>query len=94
LVKLPECDVLIHSGDFCYGYGTYYETKQFVDWFEKQSQCKHKIIVAGNHEHSFDLNTRQEKRREHLLKLSTNYDPSIPMEKIKELVTKNPCFTY
>jgi len=91
---LPECDILIHSGDFCYGYGTYYETKSFVDWLEKQTQCKHKVIIAGNHEFSFDLNTKNTKRRDKILNKEKRHDPSIPMKQIKELVTKNPNFTY
>ena len=93
-MQLPECDVVIHSGDFCLGYGTYYETKKFAEWFEKQTQCKHKVIIAGNHEFPFDLNTENEERRKKMLSKEKEHDPSIPYEEIKKVITQNPKFTY
>lgn len=49
---IPDGDVFIHSGDFtkC---GQRDEVIQFNKWLEKLPH-KHKIVIAGNHELSFD----------------------------------------
>ena len=52
-VILPEGDVLIHSGDFCRRYGSHEEVSDFAIWFKKQN-FKYKIVIAGNHEMTFD----------------------------------------
>ena len=51
-VTIPECDVLIHAGDFTWK-GTYWEIFRFMKWFAKQP-AKHKIVIAGNHELTLD----------------------------------------
>ena len=51
-LEIPECDVLIHAGDFTWT-GKYWEVNRFLMWMEKQP-AKHKIVVAGNHEMSLD----------------------------------------
>ncbi len=51
-LTIPECDILIHCGDFTF-YGDYWEVQRFTWWLEKQP-AKHKIVVAGNHEQTFD----------------------------------------
>lgn len=45
---IPECDVLIHSGDIG-GRTDLKELTDFLIWFEKQS-AKKKIFIAGNHD--------------------------------------------
>ncbi len=45
---IPECDVLIHSGDIG-GRTNNFELVDFLIWFEKQP-AKQKIWVAGNHD--------------------------------------------
>lgn len=48
-ITIPECDMLIHAGDFSY-YGRWNkEVEPFVEWFGAQP-AKHKILIAGNHE--------------------------------------------
>lgn len=49
---IPECDVLIHSGDgtFC---GDNMEIRQFYNWFQGMP-AKHKIFVPGNHDWLFE----------------------------------------
>lgn len=48
-LKIPECDILIHAGDFS-GYGTHPEAYSFLNWIAEQSQAKHKVVVPGNHD--------------------------------------------
>jgi Icc-related predicted phosphoesterase len=45
---IPECDVLIHSGDIG-GRTGIFDLTQFLIWFEKQ-RAKVKILVPGNHD--------------------------------------------
>ena len=49
---IPDGDVLIHAGDFtrC---GHLQEVKEFNTWLGTLPH-KHKIVIAGNHELSFD----------------------------------------
>lgn len=52
-VKLPECDIAIFAGDMSYR-GKQDEVEDFFDWFSSQEQCLNKIVIAGNHDLSFD----------------------------------------
>lgn len=47
-ITIPECDVLLHAGDFS-GHGSFYETKNFLDWYNVQP-AKYKIFISGNHD--------------------------------------------
>jgi Icc-related predicted phosphoesterase len=47
-IKMPECDMIIHAGDFSYR-GEMSEVTSFLHWYERQ-EAKHKILVCGNHE--------------------------------------------
>ncbi len=48
-LKLPEnIDIYIHAGDFTH-VGEYTETIKFLRWFS-QLECKHRILITGNHE--------------------------------------------
>lgn len=51
-VKLPEGDVLLHCGDFTLA-GRLHEVEKFNEWLG-DIPFKHKIVIAGNHELSFD----------------------------------------
>ena len=51
-LRLPEGDVLIHSGDFTNS-GNLEEVGAFNYWLGSLSY-KHKIVVAGNHEKAFE----------------------------------------
>lgn len=52
LGTLPEGDVLVHSGDFTID-GTRQYVIDFLQWFESQPHAL-KILVAGNHDISFE----------------------------------------
>lgn len=56
-VNLPEGDVLIHTGDFS-NLGLEKEIIEFNSWLKEQ-KFKHKIIIAGNHEITFDEENRE-----------------------------------
>lgn len=47
-ITIPECDMLIHAGDFTY-MGRWKEVLPFLEWFAVQP-AKHKILISGNHE--------------------------------------------
>ncbi len=49
---LPPGDVLIHAGDFT-SVGSIDDVKKF-DQELKSLNYKHKVVIAGNHELSFD----------------------------------------
>jgi len=51
-LDLPQGDILVHAGDFTFT-GTFDEVDDFLCWFEVQD-FKHKVIIAGNHDLSFD----------------------------------------
>ncbi|KAL9125636.1 MAG: hypothetical protein Q9217_005189 [Psora testacea] len=51
--KLPKGDVLIHAGDLT-KQGTYQELKKTLDWID-QADCEVKLVVAGNHDITLDL---------------------------------------
>ncbi|XP_033629823.1 metallophosphoesterase MPPED2-like isoform X1 [Asterias rubens] len=52
LPTIPDGDVLIHGGDFT-NVGSLKEIKQFNDFMGKLPH-RHKIVIAGNHEVTFD----------------------------------------
>lgn len=58
-VVLPECDIAIFAGDES-SLGYKHEVDSFMRWYNKQSQCKHKIWIAGNHTRSFDKKYEKE----------------------------------
>lgn len=51
-IFVPPADLLVHCGDFTKA-GEEAEVRDFAIWFAAQP-CKHKILVAGNHEVTFD----------------------------------------
>lgn len=67
-LALPPGDVLIHCGDFS-NHGYHKEVRSFFKWYAAQPH-PHKILIAGNHDFSFDnepdffaetINTYQER---------------------------------
>ena len=75
-ITIPNGDVLIHAGDITMR-GKLSELNDFNDWLGEQPH-KHKIIVAGNHDWSF------EREKEASIKIVTNAvyleDQSIEIE--------------
>lgn len=57
-IPLEEIDVLIHSGDFT-NYGNHLDVISFTNWF-KRIPVKNKILIAGNHDRSFDVKYSKE----------------------------------
>lgn len=53
-LTIPECDVLLHTGDIG-GRTNLFELMQFLEWFSKQP-AKRKIFIAGNHDLILDKN--------------------------------------
>lgn len=47
-IKVPECDMIIHAGDFTY-HGELDEVSKFLDWYGDQ-KAKYKLLICGNHE--------------------------------------------
>jgi len=51
-------DILIHTGDILYndeaGTNSIEELKSFDDWI-KETPFKHKIVIAGNHDHTIEI---------------------------------------
>jgi len=48
-IEIPECDILIHSGDAT-DIGVDTQLDAFSAWFGALDQCKHKVFVPGNHD--------------------------------------------
>jgi Icc-related predicted phosphoesterase len=56
LLKIPECDIVIFSGDCSNPRDPYLnepEVRNFIQWF-KSLPIEHKIFVAGNHDTSIE----------------------------------------
>jgi Icc-related predicted phosphoesterase len=47
-IVMPDCDMIIHAGDFTYR-GEIQEVTKFLKWFGEQ-RAEHKILICGNHE--------------------------------------------
>lgn len=52
-VTLPAGDVLLHAGDFT-EYGLPDEVKDFMEWFGGVGQFAHRLLIAGNHDLTFE----------------------------------------
>jgi Icc-related predicted phosphoesterase len=47
-LDIPECDVLIHAGDFS-GWGSQQDLERFVPWLASRP-AREKVFIAGNHD--------------------------------------------
>lgn len=54
---LPEADIVLFGGDFT-GLGSYADTLSFKTFYKKLP-CKHKVIISGNHELTYDVDHRE-----------------------------------
>lgn len=59
-VKIPECDILLHCGDYS-GMGYKHEVIKFYKWLNEQP-AKYKISIQGNHELYFEKNPEEMKK--------------------------------
>lgn len=59
--QIPECDILIHSGDYT-NRGERHHVQKFYEWLQSLDQCTYKVFIEGNHDiHSdpkFDWETK------------------------------------
>ena len=53
--EVPDADVLIHSGDYSRGYGSWMDTVRFASWMAERPH-KHKILCPGNHDYAVHEN--------------------------------------
>ncbi|KAK4309551.1 hypothetical protein Pmani_018814 [Petrolisthes manimaculis] len=93
-LEIPEGDVFIHAGDFtrC---GSAAEVEEFNSWIGSLPH-KHKVVIAGNHELSFDprftgqSSIRQQHKTAHTGDGLINEIPDLGMkrEELKAAVTK------
>merc|ERR1711862_470904 len=95
LKNWPEADAIIHSGDFCKNLGYYDQVKEFAEWF-KNLNYKHKIIISGNHECTFDLAREKYFRTKHkyLSKIEGYMGPAKNHAEIKSMILDDPNFIY
>jgi len=56
--KIPDGDMIIHSGDFC-NRGDYFECVEFFNWFGALPH-KYKLVIAGNHDIWMEKASRSE----------------------------------
>ncbi|KAL4223470.1 Metallophosphoesterase mpped2 [Mactra antiquata] len=76
-LKIPDGDVLLHAGDFTmYGYE---EEVQIVNDYLNTLSHKHKVIIAGNHDRTFDPDFKEKRHSRKIPFLSDI--PSKPHEK-------------
>eukprot|EP01062_Namystynia_karyoxenos_P066603 TRINITY_DN6050_c0_g1_i4.p1 TRINITY_DN6050_c0_g1~~TRINITY_DN6050_c0_g1_i4.p1 ORF type:complete len:341 (+),score=67.58 TRINITY_DN6050_c0_g1_i4:38-1060(+) len=59
-LQVPPGDVLLHCGDFT-NTGGRWEVERFAAWFAAQPHAR-KLVIAGNHEYSFDDGWNREQR--------------------------------
>lgn len=81
-IEIPECDILIHAGDFTYfSKGGESEILDFLSWLNAQP-AKHKVFIAGNHEILWE---RKEKYFKNKIPDGIHYlnDSSVTIEGIK-----------
>lgn len=53
--QIPECDILVHAGDFSMT-GTEKVVNSFVEWLLsllKDKRCQHIVVITGNHDRTF-----------------------------------------
>jgi len=56
VLNIPKCDVLVHCGDVCSGFGELMAIENIAYWFEqlkKEDIVQEVILVAGNHDTNF-----------------------------------------
>lgn len=65
-LTIPQCNVLVHTGDLGDSYTTLAELTKFLIWFEQQP-ARLKIFCAGNHDVLLDYKVVQRKKNEDMV---------------------------
>ena len=81
---LPKCDIVICAGDFTV-WGTPEETQSFCEWFSKLN-AKYRIVIAGNHELSFDDYENKPMMQSNIQTLLRK--TQMPIERAKEIMNE------
>lgn len=92
---IPECDVLIHSGDYSPWKGNLNDLTKFLIWFESQP-AKVKIFTAGNHD--LVLDKKWAKKREdsinRIISTQLYQDAKLLIESYKVKYLENKEYVY
>lgn len=67
--NIPGGDVLIHAGDMTNS-GTVTDIQAQLDWLESIPGFRHKIVIGGNHDSYFDVNSRKDEDKASSKKLN------------------------
>lgn len=57
-LEIPECDLLIHSGDIVFNSNQFTQLRDFNKWLG-EVPAKEKVIIAGNHDWDFQLSSEK-----------------------------------
>merc|ERR1712039_1053294 len=82
---IVEADVLLHGGDFT-NTGEFEQVQSFAEWL-RSYPAKHKVVIAGNHDITFDTNYYATKWHRFHRK---PYDS----QKTRDLLVKSDCCVY
>jgi len=80
--NIPDGDIFIHAGDFT-RYGLHSEVEEFNTWLGTLPH-QYKVVIAGNHELSFDPTTHEE-AEEYMKQVGENSTKGV--EDIKKVLT-------
>lgn len=72
---------VIHTGDFT-NMGREDEIDSFLLWYSN-IPCKHKILIAGNHDLSLEYHNAEFKQKCHILGITYLYNESVTINEIK-----------
>lgn len=86
ITDIPDGDILIHAGDFTQN-GSPRDVYQFSKWFASQPH-KHKVVVAGNHDITLDVDFYQEEGHRWHGKVLKDFKASLTA------MRENPKFHY
>lgn len=79
-LDIPECDILVCAGDISRGHSSVSQLQDFNNWIDTVN-CKHKILVPGNHDRVFE--NKPEKARDLMTNCTLLMDEEIVIDNIK-----------
>ena len=81
-LTLPKADILIHAGDIDAGAWPD-QLCDFCRWLGKQSQIKHKIVIAGNHDQYMEEHNKEARNTFDLHGIKYLENEGITINKVK-----------